>query len=152
MLQRYRQGIVPARSDELRASVDTTVRTVADHLRLHDLQHALRAIWALVTRANQYVDQTAPFKLAKDPTQAARLDEVLYNLVEVCRLLAVLLHPFLPDTARRIFSQLNLENTPQELSSATWGSLKPGHSIGKPQPLFPPNDPAPRPGPGSQSA
>jgi len=65
-------------------------------LQQNHLQSALQSIWSLVTRANQYVDQTAPFKLAKDPAQAKRLDEVLYNLAETCRILAVLLSPFLP--------------------------------------------------------
>ncbi len=49
-----------------------------------------------------------PFKLAKDPAQAQRLDEVLYNLAETCRILAVLLWPFLPGTATKIYSQLGL--------------------------------------------
>jgi methionyl-tRNA synthetase len=68
-------------------------------LKQNQLQAALQSIWSLVTRANQYVDQTAPFKLAKDPAQSKRLDEVLYNLAETCRVLAVtrsLLWPFLP--------------------------------------------------------
>jgi methionyl-tRNA synthetase len=151
MLQRYRDGLVPAPSRELAPEITAAVERIESLLKNYQLKDALETIWAIINRANQYVDQTAPFKLAKDPTRAARLDEVLYNLVEVCRQLAVLIHPFLPDTARRIFSQLNLENTPQELSPATWGSLKSGHSIGKPQPLFPPKDPAPRPAPGPGS-
>src|SRR5688572_6236589 len=89
MLKRYRQGVVPSRSDELAADASQAVAATVQLLREFQLQSALEAIWKLVTRANQYVDQTAPFKLAKDPTQAARLDDVLYNLVETCRVLAV---------------------------------------------------------------
>jgi methionyl-tRNA synthetase len=100
------------------------------------LQAALQSIWALVTRANQYVDQTAPFKLAKDPANAARLDEVLYNLFEVSRILAVLLWPFLPGTASRIYSQLGLEGAPDKFSAARWGAAT-GTAIGTPAPLFP---------------
>ena len=104
------------------------------------LQGALQSIWSLVTRANQYVDHTAPFKMAKDPGQAARLDEVLYNLAEVCRILAVLLWPFLPGTAAKIYSQLSLAGTPDKFSAARWAGLPTGHNIGAPAPLFPRKD------------
>src|SRR4029079_8153516 len=98
-------------------------------LQHHRLQAALQSIWSLVTRANQYVDQTAPFKLAKDPAQAARLDQVLYNLAETCRILALLLWPFLPETATKIYSQLGLDAKPDQFSLARWGGLSPAHSI-----------------------
>jgi len=86
------------------------------------------------------VDQTAPFKLAKDPAQAQRLDEVLYNLAEACRVLAVLLWPFLPETATKIYAQLGLTGSPDKLDTATWGGLQPGQVIGEPAPLFPRKD------------
>ena len=89
------------------------------------------------------MDQTAPFKLAKDPAQSrqgGRLDEVLYNLAETCRVLAVLLWPFLPGTATKIYAQLGLTGTPDKFSEAAWGGLKPGHKIGEPAPLFPRKD------------
>src|SRR5688572_14653696 len=108
MLKRYREGLVPNRSDELKADAADFVARVQASLRENELQRALVEIWGLITRANQYVDQTAPFKLAKDPAQAERLDEVLYNLVEVCRLVAVLVSPFLPGAAARIYEQLGL--------------------------------------------
>jgi methionyl-tRNA synthetase len=86
------------------------------------------------------VDQTAPFKLAKDPAQAQRLDEVLYNLCEVCRVLAVLLAPFLPRTSARIYEQLGLKALPESFSAAQWGGLSAGHRIGEPSALFPRRD------------
>jgi methionyl-tRNA synthetase len=137
MLQRYRGGVVPARSDELATEVQQTTNRLSEQLRAHQLQAALITIWGLVNRANQYVDQTAPFKLAKDPAQATRLDAVLYNLVETSRILAVLLWPFLPATATRIAQQLGLPEVPDHLSAAGWGGLTPGHRIGQPEPLFP---------------
>src|SRR5882724_10012237 len=140
MLKRYRNGIVPARSDELAAFAAKAVDEIHALLRENQLQAALQSIWSLVTRANQYVDQTAPFKLAKDPAQAQRLDEVLYNLTETCRILAVLLWPFLPSTAVKIYSQLGLSETPDKFSDAVWGKLNSGHAIGEPAPLFPRKD------------
>src|SRR5258708_6919038 len=72
MLKRYRNGIVPARSDELAAFAAKAVDETHALLKQNQLQAALQNIWSLVTRANQYVEQTAPFKLAKDPAQAKR--------------------------------------------------------------------------------
>jgi methionyl-tRNA synthetase len=141
MLKRYRNGVVPARHDELAAAAAKATDETHALLKQNQLQAALHSIWGLVTRANQYVDQTAPFKLAKDPAQAKRLDEVLYNLAETCRVLAVLLWPFLPGTATKIYAQLGLSGAPDKFSEATWGGLPPSHQIGEPSPLFPRKEP-----------
>lgn len=140
MLKRYRNGIVPQRSDELSAEATRIIAETRGHLEQNQLQAALVSVWALVNRANQYVDQTAPFKLAKDPAQAKRLDEVLYNLAETTRVLAVLLWPFIPETAGKIFGQLGLSGEPDQFSAAAWGGLKSGHAIGEPAALFPRRD------------
>ena len=161
MLKRYRAGVLAAqpltrpsatlspsdgerdgvRGNEEVSSVATRViADVKSQLERNELQAALQSIWALVTRANQYVEETAPFKLAKDPAQAQRLDEVLYNLTEACRVIAVLLWPFLPTTATKIYEQLGLTGAPKDFTSATWGGLKQGHAIGTPAPLFPRKD------------
>jgi len=137
MLKRYRNGEVPKPSNELASEAEKVIAETRTHLENYELQGALLSIWALVTRANQYVDQTAPFKLAKDPAQAARLDEVLYNLTEVCRILAVLLWPFLPGTTSKIYAQLGLTGEPNKFSEARWGGLAAGHKIGTPAALFP---------------
>lgn len=141
MLKRYRNGVVPQPSRELAAEAAKVVDETRTLLLQNRLQGALHSVWSLVTRANQYVDHTAPFKLAKDPSQAQRLDEVLYNLVEVCRILAVLLGPFLPGTARRIYAQLALTGAPDSFAAAAWGGLAAGHAIGTPEPLFPRKEP-----------
>ncbi len=137
MLKRYRDGVVPKPSTELAAEAEKVIGQTREFLAQFQLQAALQTIWSLVSRANQYVDHTAPFKLAKDPTQAQRLNEVLYNLAEVCRILAVLLWPFLPETATKIYAQLGLDVTPDRYEAARWGCLRAGHTIGTPAPLFP---------------
>jgi methionyl-tRNA synthetase len=142
MLKRYRNGVVPQRFDELQPDAEKCLSEVLSSLQANELQAALLSIWRLVARANQYVDHTAPFKLAKDPAQAKRLDEVMYNLAETCRVLAVLLWPFLPGTAGRIFAQLGLAVAPDKLEAARWGGLAAGHVIGEPAPLFPRKDEA----------
>jgi methionyl-tRNA synthetase len=140
MLKRYRNSIVPARSDELAPDANKVIAETKSLLEQNQLQAALQSIWSLITRANQYVDKTAPFKLAKDPAQSKRLDEVLYNLAETCRILAVLLWPFLPGSATKINAQLGLNGEPDKFSAANWGGLNSGHQIGEPTPLFPRKD------------
>src|SRR6185436_17925573 len=137
MLKMYRNGVVPEGSDELQPDADKCLNEVLAALQANELQGALQSIRRLIARANQYVDQTAPFKLAKDSAQAKRLDEVLYNLAEVCRIIAVLVSPILPGAAARIYEQLGLGALPQSFSAADWGGLHAGHSIGEPAPLFP---------------
>jgi methionyl-tRNA synthetase len=141
MLKRYREGKLLKISAELEPEAARVIAETRSLLERNELQRALLTIWSLVTRANQYVDQTAPFKLAKDPSQAGRLDEVLYNLAEVCRILAVLLWPFLPGTATKIFEQLGLPGAPDNFKAAHWGGLATGHTIGTPAPLFPRKEP-----------
>jgi len=140
MLKRYRNGIVPAKHDELATPAAKAADETRASFQQNQLQAALQNIWLCVTRANQYVDQTKPFNLAKDPAQAKRLDEVLYNLAESCRVLAVLLWPFLPGTATKIYTQLGLTGVPDKFSETAWGRLNPGHKIGDPAPLFPRKD------------
>jgi methionyl-tRNA synthetase len=144
MLKRYRNGVVPERSDELRDAASITISAVKNQLEQYFLQTSLINIWVLVNRANKYVEETAPFKLAKDPSQAKRLDEVLYNLAETCRILAVLIWPFLPGTAAKIYAQLGLSGAPNKFADAQWGGLTSGHAIGEPAALFPRKDTPPK--------
>ncbi|HTL56253.1 MAG TPA: methionine--tRNA ligase [Candidatus Limnocylindrales bacterium] len=144
MLKRYREGKLRKISTELDPEATRVITETRSLLEKNELQRALITIWSLVTRANQYVDQTAPFKLAKEPAQADRLDEVLYNLAEVCRILAVLLWPFLPDTSSKIFQQLGLSGAPDKFQAAHWGGLAAGHTIGTPTPLFPRKETVPK--------
>ncbi len=151
MIRRYRNGILPkpSRNQESAANAETTslpaeasqtVAAVKNQLRRRQLQAALRATWSLIAKANQYIDRTAPFKLAKQPGQADRLDEILYNLAETVRILAILIWPTLPNAAERIFAQLGIEGKPDRLAGAVWGQLPKGHPIGNPEPLFPRKD------------
>jgi methionyl-tRNA synthetase len=140
MLTSYRQGIVPAVSNELEPEVTPILRHIENHLRKNELQDALVATWKIITRANQYIDQTAPFKLAKDPAQAQRLDAILYNLIEISRLIAICVWPFMPATSAKIFAQLALPGEADKLSEAKWGGLKAGHKVGERAALFPRKD------------
>ena len=108
------------------------VEAKMDELRVAD---AIDEIFALLRRANKYIDETMPWALAKDEAQHARLDTVLYNLLESIRVAATLLHPFLPETAERIFKQLNIEH-PTWDSLTTFGALPAGHQLNQGEILF----------------
>ena len=140
MLQRYRDGIVPPPHDDLAAEALATRNQLVIQLNKNQLQAGLQTIWAFVARMNQYVDETAPFKLAKDETQTERLGEVLYNLAEGCRHLAVWLQPYLPTTSQRIREQLNLPTDLQNIAEENWAELSEGHQTGQPEALFPRRD------------
>ncbi len=96
---------------------------------------AIDEIFVLLRRANKYIDETAPWALAKDEKEHARLGTVLYNLLEAIRFAAVALEPFLPDTSARILSQLNVENGGLE-SLTTFGLLPAGSRVGPGEILF----------------
>ena len=140
MLNRYRNGTLNVESDELAADAEKLIAEALNNYKSHQIQSALVSIWGLVDRANQYVEQTAPFKLAKQEDKAHRLDEVLYNLAEACRILAVLLWPVMPETAEKIFDQVGIATKPNDFSQAKWGGLSKGHTCNKPTPLFPRKD------------
>jgi methionyl-tRNA synthetase len=151
MLKRYRNGVVPKCMEQNSDAIQTPEfdllgtakvisKRVIECLEHNKLQGSLKEIWSLVDGANAYVDYNKPFSLAKVPTQSGRLDVVLYNLAETCRVLAVLLWPFIPQTATKIFAQLGLTGAPDKFSAATWGGLQLGHKIGEPAPLFPRKD------------
>jgi methionyl-tRNA synthetase len=82
------------------------------------------------------VESSAPWKLAKDPAQAGRLDAVLYTLAESLRILAILAAPVLPKASAAISAQLNVPGEPL-LANAKWGGLPDGHQLGQPVPVFP---------------
>ena len=75
------------------------------------INEALEDIFELLKRANKYIDETTPWILAKDETKTDRLKTVIYNLLEVIRISAVLLTPFIPETSEKIFKMLNTKET-----------------------------------------
>jgi methionyl-tRNA synthetase len=109
-----------------------------------DIQTAINVpIGIAAVHCNQFVEQQKPWSLAKDQTQADKLDTVLYTLADSLRIIAILISPVLPRAAHGIFDQLNwkMELSGKEerfsLKDAEWGGLPNGHVVGNPVPLFP---------------
>lgn len=103
-----------------------------DDLKVSD---AIDEIFHLLRRSNKYIDETQPWILGKDESKKARLGTVLYNLLESIRIAAVLLEPFLPETAGKILSQLNTNKKNWE-SLQSFNGMVPGEKVGTPEILF----------------
>jgi methionyl-tRNA synthetase len=100
---------------------------------------ALTRVWNLVKRANKFIEESAPWALFKQGGQE-RLNQVLYDLLEVLRLVAGYILPFMPGTAPRIWEQLgdpDPRRIPEFPREAGWGQLPGGRAIAKSKPLFP---------------
>lgn len=165
MIGKYRGGLVPAPpegsiTDSMLAQ---EARTAAQEVQLKledmDLSGALEEVWSFVRRLNRYVEERAPWNLAKEAkgtgpgaqVAGAALDAALYDLAEGLRFLSVLLYPFMPETAVRMRERLGLPVGPGEAESvksgtaawvpswseADWGLLKPGVAVASGSPLFP---------------
>ncbi|MGO8698836.1 MAG: methionine--tRNA ligase [Limisphaerales bacterium] len=140
MIKRYRQGVVPGGSNQLAKETAETWDLALAAYRANSLQEALQHAAALVTRANQFIDRTSPFKIAKDPVRASDLNSILRTLAEVCRVLGILLWPVIPGAAEKLQRQLGFQNVNTSLAQPP-PALPEGHAIGEIFPLFPRKDP-----------
>ena len=144
MIEKYHGGVVThkegteAVDKEFIALVNETVAGYSDAMDHMELNQAIKDVWNLIGRANKYIDETAPWILAKDPAQAERLQAVMYNLAEALRIIAILIAPFVPVTAPKIYEQLGL-GKPESffMADAAWGKLATGTKVQKGEPLFP---------------
>jgi methionyl-tRNA synthetase len=119
---------------------------LSSHLEQLEFNRALEAIWQVVQLANQYVDKTAPWALAKDERNAEQLRTVLYAMAETLHCLSLATYPVIPTSAQMICSQLGIAadfTSPLLRDRIEWGSLKPGTVIHKGTSLFPRIEPNP---------
>jgi methionyl-tRNA synthetase len=147
LLHRYRGGAIPPPG----ASVDSELRALASSMpedltralgEAYDPRAALDAVFGVVVRANRHVEETRPWTLARgeregDVGAARRLDSVLYDLAEACRVVAEGLRPLLPETANRIATMLGAPLAACWAQGLAWGGLRPGRPVERPVSLFP---------------
>jgi len=144
MAEKYFGGTLPADrqadalDDELIAMASALPAKADELLSNLQFSNCLSEIWKVISRANKYIDETAPWVLAKDEANKARLATVLYNLAEALRICAVLLTPFMPKTAPMIFEQIGApvcENIGED--TLKWGGLAADATLKKGVTLFP---------------
>ncbi len=136
MLHRYRDGVVPAGppDPDLQDDFDALSDRVAELVDGYEVSQALEEVWQRVRRLNRYVEEQAPWQLAKDPARAEDLDRVLRTLAEGLRVLTVLLHPWLPLTSAKLLDTLGAPDL--SLSGARLGAGALG-AVARLEPLFP---------------
>ena len=144
MVEKYFGGTLPTERQE--GEPDTELRAMASTLRdryeaemeRFQFQNALEQVFKTIQRANKYIDENAPWALAKDPANRVRLATVMYHLLETIRICATLLMPFMPESAEKIFDQIGACQGCRTWEKANvWGSLRPDATVHKGEALFP---------------
>jgi methionyl-tRNA synthetase len=149
MVIKYFRGTVrepnnPDRTDEkLRDCAVLTVDSFAAEMKTLGFHKALIMTWEFVGRVNKYIDEMAPWRLAKDPDQIGRLATVLYNTLECLRIISCLIEPFMPETGEKMWGQLGMDKTIHDQCLAdmkAWGRVRVGQTVRRGAPLFPRRD------------
>jgi methionyl-tRNA synthetase len=137
MLDRYRASTVPAVDvdAELATDFDGLVEEVSALLDESEITQALDRIWQRVRRLNRYVEERAPWQLAKDEARADELDVTLRSLAEGLRSITVLLTPYIPESAAKLLDALGAPDT--SIDGARYGAHPGGQAVKKLPPLFP---------------
>ena len=146
MVNKYFGGVVGAPSDKNETDADLeqkcleAVSKIQAHIDAYRIADAVDDVMSLARRANKYIDETTPWVLAKEESTKPRLQTVLYELIEAIRFIAALSSPFIPDTAEKIFAQINCRAESFE-SLAEFGGYPAGNKVGDAVPLFARIDP-----------
>ena len=136
MISKYCDGKIPARAEE-GAELRVNTGSVFASYEALNISLALTEIWGYISDANQWIVQTAPWNVAKDAARAAELNAFLYRLAERVRVLALLASPVIPSSAGKVLDMLGIPKDSPARTSAAWGLLAPGQSLGPITPLFP---------------
>lgn len=146
MIGKFSGGIVeaPGAPEALdRDLSEMAARTVAAYERAMDamdISRTMKDLWAFIGRTNKYIDETGPWALAKDSQKKERLHTVLYNLVESLRVISLLISPFMPVTAPKVWAQLGFAEPFADATLAdakVWGKTSAGLRVNQPEPIFP---------------
>ncbi len=141
MTKKYFEGVVPASEKEeeidgeLKDAVSSAIKNSVALMEKFHVADSLEEIFAMLRRANKYIDETMPWALAKNEADRPRLKTVIYNLLETIRTAAVLLAPYIPQTAENIFKQLGTDKTDFE-SVKEFGALEFDSPLGEAFTLF----------------
>ncbi|MGH2704604.1 MAG: methionine--tRNA ligase [Actinomycetota bacterium] len=145
MVGKYHDGVIPQPADEgdaergLAGSAAKAASELEREVANLDPANALGAVMELVRAANHYIDGAAPWKLAKEAGQEARLATVLYSVCEAIRIISILVSPAMPAASRRIRAQLGIEpEDGRPLGKAiVWGDLQAGTKVARGESIFP---------------
>lgn len=142
MINQYRGGEIPRGTDAgLAELAGKTIETVKSSFRNFEFSKGLEAVWGLLSAADRFIVEQAPWKLARstDPGAPAKLNDTLAASAETLRIACALLAPVLPDSVAKIWAQLGMPGSPEDLRFETlaWGQIPVGQKIGEIAPVFP---------------
>ena len=146
MIGKFQDGVVEEAQGESEidraflADAESAIAAYEREMEEMKLQSAIKTTWAFISRANKYIDETMPWALAKDAAKKQELTNTLYNLAESLRRISVLIEPFMPETAAKIWHQLGMEGDFSRVRFADvrmWGGFLAGTHVGSPEQLFP---------------
>jgi len=147
MIDKFANGTVPAPGDpepedrELAEAAAGMLVEYTGHMNTFAFSRALQEVWAVISQANKYIVTNEPWALAKDPSKAARLNTVLYNLAETLRLVALVLSPVMPETSMKMAAALGIGADAAKkqnlIDHGAWGGTVPGASVNLGHSLFP---------------
>jgi len=144
MVEKYFEGTLPEEQES--SPLDTELISLTSELHTiyescmekFAFQNALSEVFKVTSRANKYIDETAPWVLAKDDANRPRLAAVMYNLLEAIRVCTVMLQPFIPDACVKIFNQIGATYELTSYDSATdFGALPKTATVCKGEIIFP---------------
>lgn len=143
MIEKYNSGIVPPAGPEegtdleLKALALGAAAKVEAHMDKFNFTQALEEIWTVIRRTNKYIDETAPWILAKDEASKGRLNTVLHNLAESLRIVSVLIYPFMHTTSTEIRKQMGLWFADPEWNDTKVFDVMNGEQVKKGEGIFP---------------
>ena len=148
MVEKYFGGTLPenhesgAEDGELMTAAGSLSGVYETHMEKYAFHNALAEIFKVTSRANKYIDETAPWILAKDESRRSRLAAIMYNLLETIRICTVMLQPFIPDSCYKIFGQIGVADRLITFDSATaFGAMPKNATVRKGEIIFPRLDP-----------
>jgi methionyl-tRNA synthetase len=139
MIRQYRGGVIPAATaTEIHEVAAAAIAQTHAAFDAFEFSKGLEAVWSLISAVDKFIVRQAPWKHVKDPAPE-RLNETLYTAAEALRIVTVLLAPVLPESTRRIWSQLGMKSPLESvrLDSLQWGGLEAGQAIGEIAAVFP---------------
>ena len=144
MITKFQDGIIEAPGaktefdDELLALFKTVPDEMAEYMEKLEFHNAFASVWKIITKANKYIDECAPWALNKNG-EKEKLATVLYNMAEAIRIATILLTPVMPNTPAKVFAQLGIDGQPElhTWESLTYGGIKAGTEIHRGEPIFP---------------
>lgn len=146
MYKKYFNGVIVAGTardsfdDEIEKLWNETLKEVTEQMNIVQFSKSLEAIWKFISRLNKYIDETMPWALAKDEDKKDRLAVVMNHLVNGLYKTAVMIYPYMPTAAQKIWDQLGVQKSVRDAKVSDvegWDLLPAGHLLGNAEPIFP---------------